>query len=375
MFGLITLILMCAGIYLIPIGIVALIGYALYRSIKYATAPLIQEEEYIFEDDDIYKEEEENKSEDVSTYKAPFRPTDFKEYIGQASIKDTLKEFIASHKIRNKERLNNKEEPKPFPHFIVSGNAGTGKTLLTQIIANQLDVPFVECIGSEIEDIDYLKEKVFQTHGGILLLDEVHSINRDILESIYRIMEEFKDVIPFTLCGCTTELGEIIKDRKPFYERFKLPIILVQYTQKEIETMARQYKTKEYPKEFLDEKVYRVIGANSKGTPRTAYRFIDIAIMLNGNIEKVLKFFNIIKDGFTLMDYRLLAYLNKSDKPVGMKGLMAYLGTSQSNYEYEIEPYLIQKEIIQKTSRGRSLTDIGKSKLKELDEIVNKRKV
>ncbi len=205
-----------------------------------------------------------------------FRPKCFDEYIGQSDVKEALSDFIEASIIREEK----------FPHFLISGQAGTGKTLLAQIVANQLGVNFVETIASAIETPEILINKIRKTNGGILFIDELHAISREVAEAcLYRTMEEFKDhagrrVKKFTLAGCTTELGEILESRKPLYERFKLPIELETYKKQDLIKIVKQYKEKQYPNDILPHErlIYNKIGRNARGTPRKAIKYVDAVI-------------------------------------------------------------------------------------------------
>lgn len=231
----------------------------------------------------------------------------------------------------------------------------------------------------ETEVYDYTTDNhIFVADG--FITHNCHGLGRDFAEKIYRLMEEWQingqKVKKFTLGGCTTELGEIIETRKPFYERFKLPIELEKYNAKDLSKIAKQYKEKQYPNDTLAnaEEVYKIVGKNSRGTPRKAIKYMDALIRLNGNLDKVFNFYRIIKNGFTEKDMKILDYLAETEKPVGLKGLVAYMGTSKSNYEYLMEPYLIQTKTIQRTARGRVITETGKKVLRELTETLNERK-
>jgi len=292
-----------------------------------------------------------------------FRPSSFNEYIGQGKAKNIISTYIQA----------TREREIVMPHVIISGIAGTGKTTLANIIANQLGVTFVETIGSSIDSVDTLRELITRADGGVLFIDEVHGADRDLVETIYMAMEDFKidgePIKPFTLIGATTELGEIIKDRKPFYERFKIRIKLEHYTSDDLGIIAKQWKKQSYPLDNLTEDIFKKIGKNAKGSPRTSIRITEATILFNGNLKSVLKNFDILKEGYTNEDLKTLEYIAENEKGVGINGLVSYLGTSQANYSYEIEPYLVQNRLIQRTPRGRKITETGLKKIEDLKEV------
>lgn len=290
-----------------------------------------------------------------------YRPLGFNEYIGQQKAKDKLQTYIKGIKERN----------LIFPHLLIYGKAGCGKTTLARIVANELGVKFQEVITANISDIEILKYYIIQANKGIIFLDEIHSLPRDIAERIYTIMEDFKDnnkpIQPFTLVGATTELGELIKNRNPFVARFKIKIELEDYNYQELEQIAKQYKDKMFKSDNISDIVYEIIAKNCRYTPRLAINLLEETIY-SGNIETTLKNNNIIKNGYTYKDLKVLKYLAQNEKGIGLNGLAAYLETSTKNFQYEIEGLLIKNELITRGTRGRKITNKGLDLIKELEK-------
>lgn len=295
--------------------------------------------------------------------KAPiFRPESFNEYIGQEKAKNMLKSYISGCKQRN----------MPFPHTILHGNAGCGKTTLARIIAKELKLPIVESIAAEIVSVyDILfKLATFDGQPGIIFLDEIHAMERNTVETIYALMEDFtynnNPIAPFTLIGATTELGEIIKKSRPFVDRFKLWIELEPYLTSEISTIIKQYGKNVFKYDTLSDNTYKLIGENARLTPRTGIRLLESTIYLNGNIKQALENASIIKDGYTFKDLKCMKYLNENTKGVGLQGLCSYLNIPSELYMYDVEPYLLQNNIVIRTPRGRKITAQGITKMEEL---------
>jgi len=305
------------------------------------------------EDDEIETTDEQQES-------TIFRPDTFDEYIGQENAKKILKQYIKAIKDRG----------KTFPHVLIHGKAGMGKTTLVRIIANMLDVGINELITSSIVEFSDLIKEIRETKEGILFLDEIHALERDLAEKIYTIMEEFKYknkyIKPFTLVGATTELGELLKNRRPFYDRFKIIIELEDYNITDIMGITKQYKKMLFESEDIKSSVYKEIAMNSRGTPRTSLRLLEASVYYNGNIKEVLKNCNIIKDGFTSKDLKILKYIASNTAGVGLQGLASYLETSIENYLYLVEPYLLTSHAIMRTPRGRKITDAGINLIKDL---------
>lgn len=290
-----------------------------------------------------------------------FRPNTFDQYIGQTYAKDILRRYIYAMLKRN----------QILPHVLIHGKAGMGKTTLARIIAKELGVSIIELITSELYIFQEILPKIRATNGGILFLDEIHSLNRDNAEKFYSIMEDFtfngQSVPPFTLIGATTELGEIIKNRKPFYDRFKIIIELEDYKQDELVTIAKQYSQTVFPIELVPEPIYASLAENSRNTPRHLIRLLEATIYFDMDLPKVLQSFRILKKGYTEKDLKILKYIVQNDKGVGLQGLASYLDTSTANYLHEIEPYLLMNNAILRTPRGRKITQAGMNLITELE--------
>jgi Holliday junction DNA helicase RuvB len=290
-----------------------------------------------------------------------YRPVNFEEYIGQEKAKSQIKSYIAGIKSRN----------LIFPHTLIYGKAGCGKTTLARIIAKELGVTFGELITANVVDIEVIKWKLIQINKGILFMDEIHSLPRKFAERLYSIMEDFKDngkdIEHFTLIGATTELGEMVANRKPFVDRFEIKIELMDYTTEELMTIIKQYKEKMFSKDNITPEVYNIIANNSRFTPRTSIRLLKDCIY-SGDIKTTLINNNIIKDGYTNKDLKVLKYLAQNEKGVGINSIATFLDTSIKNYQYEIESYLVKNELIVKATRGRKITNKGLEIIKELEK-------
>ena len=329
---------------------------------KFVIKPL---EKYFEEQKELKLAEERAKKylEEASkqNIKHTFRPETFDEYIGQRKAKRILQNYIKAVKERN----------KIMPHILLYGKAGMGKTTLARIIANELQVNIVEVITSNIVDIYQIFEYLEQADGGILFLDEIHAITRDNAEKLYSLMEDFmyngRYVKPFTLIGATTEVGEIIRTKRPFYDRFKIIIELEEYTKEDLIQIAKQYQERVF-KEELEEEIYEILANNCRNTPRTLIRLLEATNYFDKNINEVLESFGIIKDGFTYKDLTILKYIAQNEKGVGLQGLISYLDTSRDNYLYEIEPFLLKNGCIIRTPRGRKITQKGLEIIRMLEE-------
>jgi len=314
-----------------------------------------------------------------------FRPLNFNQYIGQARAKDILKSYLSNIQKRN----------MTMPHILLSGSAGLGKTTLAKIIANELQVNFKEIISSKIESSKQLYDLLKDLDGGVLFLDEAHALSRDLVEPLYPIMEDFKigdsnttnnkritiypegftpkeetsdKIKPFTLIGATTEVGEIIKTRRPFYDRFKIKLELEDYNLDEIKLIINQYMKKTFPSDVIDSNSLHDIASNSRFVPRRAIALLEASVLM-GDTNKALNSYQIIKNGYTKKDLKVLEIIGQHPKGVGLQALTSYLGISQATYNYEIEPYLLRNNLILRGTRGRILSTEGKTVLASLKGI------
>lgn len=305
--------------------------------------------------------QEEDEAPIIKPKSKLFRPKTWDQYIGQTKVKDIMKSYIEAM-VRRKQVLG---------HLLIHGPAGTGKTTLAEIVANELNVKMKSVIGSSVrnsyETIDLIKK----ANKGIVFIDEIHAVERNVAEQLYPIMEDFKfngqKIRPFTLIGATTELGEIIQNRKPFYDRFKIIVELDDYTTEDMVEIVSQYKNQVFVTDEVSKDDYYIIANNSRGVPRRAIRLLEARVYLL-DINQVLRNFSIIKNGYTDKDLKTLEYIANADKGVGMQSIASYLGTSVKGYLYEIEPYLLQSGVISRTVRGRRITDKGLKMIKELQK-------
>lgn len=299
------------------------------------------------------------------------RPQLLSEYIGQEKAKDTLRIFIDAAKGRQ----------DALDHVLFYGPPGLGKTTLACIIANEMDVnikitsgPAIEKPGEMAAILNNLQE------GDVLFIDEIHRLNRQVEEVLYPAMEDFAidimigkgaaarsirlDLPRFTLIGATTRAGML---SAPLRDRFGVVNHLEYYSEKELQTIVlRSAKVLEVE---IDNRGALEIARRSRGTPRLANRMLkrvrDYAqVRYDGRItsavaSEALDLLEVDRYGLDHIDRAILSLM--IDKfgggPVGLDTLSAAIGEDSGTIEDVYEPYLLKNGFLNRTPKGRVVTD------------------
>ncbi len=301
------------------------------------------------------------------------RPKLLQSYIGQENIKKNLSVFIKAAQSRN----------EPLDHVLLYGPPGLGKTTLSNIIANEMKVNIKTTSGPAIEKSGDMAAILNNLNkGDILFIDEIHRLNRVVEEILYPAMEDYAidvvigkgpssksiriDLPPFTLIGATTRIGLLTA---PLRDRFGVIQRLELYN---IEQLCQIIKrSADVLNIFIDDNGAEEIARRSRGTPRIANRLLkrvrDFAeVEYNGKISLevskiALDALEVDKMGLDLIDRKvLLTMIEKfSGGPVGVETLAVAIGEAVETLEDVYEPYLIQLGLLQRTPRGRMVTQLG----------------
>ncbi len=306
-------------------------------------------------------------------YEKNIRPLNFEDYIGQSSIKETLKISIKASKKRNTH----------LDHLLFYGPPGLGKTTLAQIIANELNTNIKITSAPSIErPRDIIGILMQMKEGEVLFIDEIHRLNKIAEEILYPAMEDFSidlttgksqsvktmriPIPKFTLIGATTKAGSL---SGPLRDRFGIIHRLEFYTVEELATIVK--RTASILEFDINDDGARIIAERSRCTPRIANRLVkrcaDWAIVKgDGKITSeiataALEALKIDEIGLDVTDRALLNLMINSfeGRPVGIETLAVALGEDIHTIEDVYEPYLIQKGLIARTPRGRKPTKVA----------------
>ena len=298
------------------------------------------------------------------------RPRRLEDFVGQQTLCEQLGVAIQASTARG----------DALDHLLLAGPPGLGKTSLAQIVAAELEVPFVQTAGPALERKgDIAAFLTALEPRSVFFVDEIHRLPRTLEETFYPAMEDHRlpitvgqgagarvvtlELPPFTLIGATTRTGLLTT---PLRDRFGIQARLAPYSVDELALIVR--RSANILQIGLEEDGAAAIAARSRGTPRVANRLLkrvrDFAeVRMEGVVtaraaQEALEMLEVDERGLDRLDREILhAICVKFDGgPVGLSTLAVAVGEEQDTIEDVYEPYLLKEGLIKRTPRGRAAT-------------------
>ncbi len=307
------------------------------------------------------------------------RPRSLADFVGQERVKEQLEIALAAAKARG----------EALDHLLLAGPPGLGKTSLAQIVRNELGVGIRQIAGPGLERKDIAAILTSLEPRDVLFIDEIHRISRAAEEILYPALEDFRldivmgqgpaartltlDLPQFTLVGATTRTGLLTT---PLRDRFGLTFRLDLYAADELAQIVR--RSARILDVELAEDAAELVAGRSRGTPRIANRILrrvrDVAEVRHEGVvtteiaEEALALLEVDAVGLERFDRELLRCVVErfGGGPVGLSTLAVALGEEAETIEDVYEPFLLQLGFLQRTPRGRIVTDLGRAHLGEV---------
>jgi Holliday junction DNA helicase RuvB len=298
------------------------------------------------------------------------RPRRLEDFVGQEALKDQLAVSIAAAGTRG----------EALDHVLLAGPPGLGKTSLAQIVAAELDVPFVQTAGPALErkgDVAALLTAL--EPRAVFFVDEIHRLPRALEETFYPAMEDgclpitvgqgagarvvTIDLPPFTLIGATTRTGLLTT---PLRDRFGIQHRLEHYAPHDLARIVR--RSARLLEVAIEDDGAVAIAARSRGTPRVANRLLkrvrdyaqvrSTGVVTGAVAADALDMLEVDHAGLDRLDREILRAICEKfgGGPVGLSTLAVAVGEEQDTIEDVYEPYLLQRGLIERTPRGRAAT-------------------
>ena len=319
------------------------------------------------------------KTEEDTSLGGTLRPQLLDDFIGQSALKKSLRVFLQATRDRG----------EPLEHLLLAGPPGLGKTSLGQIVAREMNTSIRITAGPALTKIADLAGVLTSLQpGDVLFIDEIHRLQRSVEEVLYPAMEDFAldlvvgqgpgaktlrlDLPRFTLVGATTRIGML---GSPLRDRFGMTYRLSFYSEEEMQQII--HRSAGLLHVAIDDESVAEISRRCRRTPRIANRLLKrvrdyaqvkgYARINHQAVGEALDLLEVDQAGLDVADRRVLQAMIKhfDGGPVGLQTLASVTAEEERTIVEVIEPFLLQCEFIQRTPRGRSITDSGRIHINE----------
>ena len=255
------------------------------------------------------------------------------------------------------------KQRQPFPHTLIYGPSGAGKTTLAKYISSAINASdYISLYAPELEALMLSMMLTSIEENSLIVIDEIHALKKGLVEQIYQPIEEFvyggEDIPPFTLIGITTDLN-MLPDA--FVRRFRLKYRVTLYTVSELAQVVSGLTNQNWSNDAIE-----AIANMSRGSPGLARNNVElIESMYNGDINdteilEYMKLQHIDILGLEEVDIEYMKVVSRFDA-LALSTISSLLSEREKTIEENIEPYLFRCGFVMKTSKGRVLTPRGKS--------------
>jgi Holliday junction resolvasome RuvABC ATP-dependent DNA helicase subunit len=258
-------------------------------------------------------------------------------------------------------------------HIILTGLPGHGKTSYIRLLAKTMKAHFIQRIGNSItiETLpEILKEINASTEPVIFFVDEIDTMTKEMIKMMNPIVEEFMisghQINPFIFACATINTDKMKQNNPDFLNRLKFEIKFVSYELPELVKIGRQVQQQLYKDVSISDEDLNQLALNCRYNPRRIINLLEY-LVIDKNIAHVLKINEIVRNGLTLTDIKILEYLATNSRPVGSNSIAMKCDMRQKQYETEFEPFLFKEGYLNKVP-SRIITDKGRELLESVHD-------